>query len=973
MKLSRSAQIWLWLTVLAAGVFLAASLPAAATSLTGDPTRTRLAVVLLALAVVAQHFPLVLAPGRTVTPAPAVYFAAALQFGPAGAALLVAAGHALGGASDALRRRHAAGRLYSWQSLLFNAAQRALSAAVGGGVYAALLGGGVTGTPPHALEQPASLWAVPAAAAAMYLANTFAVAVMVGLQRGRHLVTVWWEGRRDDALQSAALYLVGLMAAATAAQHFWVPLAMSGPAAAIYLSLRRTLQYRAAAEAAEREQREKGALLNSTQEGIFGLDLEGRCTFINPAAAALLGYGPSDLLGRPMHAVLHPTCVAHGRRAGDPGAATGGGSAPDPEACSLLAASRDANAGRSGRLEDVQLWRADGRAFPASYSAAPIVDDGQVSGTVVTFADLTTRKLAETALREARDAALDASRAKSAFLANMSHEIRTPMNAILGMAELLAETPLTVDQREYVGMFQRAGDALLEMLNDILDLSKVEAGQLDLELQAFDPTELLEDVAEVLAVPAHAKQLELICEVAPGLPAGVVGDAKRLRQVLLNLLGNAVKFTERGEVALHVQVVAGPEAPQAAGAPRVVLGFVIRDTGIGIPPDKLAAIFDPFTQADASTTRRYGGTGLGLAIVKRLVGLMGGTIRIDSVPGEGSTFTVLVPFSVAVGTGIAGAAAPGGATEEIDLSWARVLVVDDHAPNRLVLNRHLTALGASVEEAGGGAAALTALRAALAGGAPYDLVLLDRRMPDLDGFDVIAQVRQDAGSDAAVIARTVLLLTSDERAGDAVRAQALGLAGTLVKPVRRAALLAAVTVHCRRPNRERPASGVDPILLPGPPPATSLVLPPALSPATPAGPGTPPAPHRRRLLLADDSTDNRRLVQLYLRQQPYDLTQAEDGADAVEAFRAGVFDLVLMDVHMPVLDGLAATRALRAWEREQGRTPTPVVALTASAMPEDVRRALDAGCDAHLAKPVKKQILLAAIERYARPLVAAAA
>jgi signal transduction histidine kinase/DNA-binding response OmpR family regulator len=965
MKLSRSAQVWLWLTVLAAGAFLAATFPAAAAALFGDPARARLAIVLLALAIVAQHFPLVLAPGRTVTPAPAVYFAAALQFGPAGAALLVAAGQTIGGVSDALRRRRAAGRLYSWQGMLFNAAQRALSAAVGGGVCAAVTGAGAAGAPPLALQQAASLWAVPAAAAAMYLANTFAVAVMVGLQRGRPLFTVWWEGRRDDALQSAALYLVGLIAAATAGQHLWVPLAMSGPAAAIYLSLRRTLQYREAAEAAEREQREKGALLNSTQEGIFGLDLEGRCTFINPAAAALLGYGPNDLLGRPMHAVLHPACGAPAGSAAVPAAAPGGGAAPEATACPVLAAARDATAGRSGRLEDVELWRADGSTFPASYSAAPIVDDGHVSGTVVTFADLTTRKLAETALRLARDAALDASRAKSAFLANMSHEIRTPMNAILGMAELLAETPLTADQREYVGMFQRAGDALLEMLNDILDLSKVESGQLELESQAFDPTELLEDVAEVLAVPAHAKGLELICDVAPGLPACVVGDAKRLRQVLLNLLGNAVKFTERGEVSLHAQVVPDPGAAATAGSLRVALGFVIRDTGIGIPADKLAAIFDPFTQADASTTRRYGGTGLGLAIVKRLVGLMGGTIRIDSVPGEGSTFTVLVPLAVAVGTGTAGAADPQGAAGGIDLSWARVLVVDDHAANRLVLNRHLTALGASVDEAGGGAAALTALRAAPAGGTPYDLVLLDRRMPDLDGFDVIAQLRQDTGSDAAVIARTVLLLTSDERAADAVRAEALGLAGTLVKPVRRAALLAAATVHCRRPGRERRA--------PGPPPAPSLDLPPALAPAlAPALPAGPGAPHRRRLLLADDSTDNRRLVQLYLRQQPYDLTQAEDGAEALAAFRSGAYDLVLMDVHMPVLDGLAATRAIRAWEREQGRPPTPIVALTASAMPEDVRRALEAGCDAHLAKPVKKQILLAAIERYAPTLVAAA-
>jgi signal transduction histidine kinase/CheY-like chemotaxis protein len=615
------------------------------------------------------------------------------------------------------------------------------------------------------------------------------------------------------------------------------------------------------------------------------------------------------------------------------------------------------------------------------------VDDGRVLGIVVTFADLTTRKLAETALRVARDAALDASRAKSAFLANMSHEIRTPMNAILGMADLLAETPLAADQREYVGMFQRAGDALLEMLNDILDLAKVESGQLELEAHAFDPTGVLEDVAEVLAVPAQAKQLELTCDVAPGIPPRLTGDAKRLRQVLLNLVGNAVKFTAQGEVALRLRVV--PEsgvaadakvslAPVATTATRVVLEFEIRDTGIGIPADKVAAVFDPFTQADVSTTRRYGGTGLGLAIVKRLVGLMGGTLRVESVPGAGSTFVVRVPLvgvvQTAVETGIAGADLPGAGDRSAptDLSWARVLVADDHAANRLQLDRHLAALGAAVDQAAGGAAALAALRAARIGCRPYDLVLLDRRMPDLDGFDVIAQLRQAAEGDDAAIARTVLLLTSDGRVGDVERARALGLAGTLVKPITRAVLSATVALHCRRPGVERPGSGVDPVLVPGSGPGTTVAPPPSAPDAGPPGPGVPRSPDRRRLLLADDSADNRRLVQLFLRQQPYDVEQVEDGAEALAAFRAGEYDLVLMDVNMPNLDGLAATRAIRAWEQEQGRAPTPVVALTAAAMPEDVRRTLEAGCDAHLAKPVKKQILLAAIELHARPPVVAA-
>ncbi len=573
-----------------------------------------------------------------------------------------------------------------------------------------------------------------------------------------------------------------------------------------------------------------------------------------------------------------------------------------------------------------------------------------------TALDVTERKRAEAEARRGQAAAEAAHRAKAEFLANMSHEIRTPMNAILGMADVLADSPLTLEQGEYVAIFRQAGDSLLALLNDILDLSKVEAGQLELEVMDFDLAELVESAAEVLAVRAHTKGLELTCEVAPDVPACVRGDPQRLRQVLLNLLGNAVKFTEQGEV--HLELTCARPTPVGAGTGAALDGgggtggtpvtvrFAVRDTGMGISPEQLAAVFGAFTQADASTTRRYGGSGLGLAIVERLVDLMGGRVEAESALGQGSTFAVTVPL----------AAAPCLPPEPAaTLAGVRVLVVDDSATNRLILRRLLEGHGAAVAEASGGRAALTALRAVRAAGVPYDLLLLDQRMPDMDGFQVVARLREDAAAGEAVIP-AVVMLSSDRRTGNAERASALGVTHSLIKPVKRAALLTAIAATLRGGAAGTAGSALLSTTV-------EVAAPPSATPA-PGEERTASPP--RRLLLVDDSADNRRLVELYLKSLPYTLDTAADGREGLAAFRPGRYDLVLMDVHMPVLDGLEATRAIRAREHQQDRAPTPVVALTASAMPEDVRRALEAGCDGHVAKPVKKDVLLQAIEQFAR-------
>jgi PAS domain S-box-containing protein len=574
-------------------------------------------------------------------------------------------------------------------------------------------------------------------------------------------------------------------------------------------------------------------------------------------------------------------------------------------------------------------WSGEYRFRRADGSYAFVFDRGYVVRNALgkavrligSIQDLSARKQAEIEIQEARQAAERAAKAKSEFLSNMSHEIRTPLNGILGMLELASQTKLNPEQKELLTVAEESAGTLLSVVNDVLDFSKIEAGKLELEKREMDIYDIAAEAARTVLVRAHQKKLDLLYHVAADVPPHVIGDSARLKQVLINLLGNAVKFTERGEIILRVET-------EACSANEIDLRFSVSDTGMGIPPEKQKTVFQPFSQADNSVTRRFGGTGLGLAISTKIVDLMKGRIWVESEAGKGSTFFFTAKFE----PGSPAVASPEAATVA-QLQGVRALIVDAHSTSRSFLREILTSRGAEVVDVSTAEKGLEELNRAVREAKPFRLLLSDNHPPDTDGCALVEQVKHSPGPLPGI----VMMLTSLDYQNTIARCRRLGIIAHLMKPFKRSELLSAVGRALPESNLDdaasRPASDVD-----------------------------RRATRPLRILLAEDNLVNQMVATRMLQKLGYSVEVVENGRQALEKVKSGSIDLVFMDGHMPEMDGLAATRAIREWESRRG-THIPIIAMTAMAMNGDQEACLRAGMDAFIPKPIDMKVIRETIQQ----------
>ena len=652
------------------------------------------------------------------------------------------------------------------------------------------------------------------------------------------------------------------------------------------------------------EERYRG-LVETQDELIFRRDANGNLSFVNDTFCSKFGVQRDDVLDGPFEFAIHEQDL------------------PVYDALKDELNAPPYRIRYDQRVRTLQGWR-----WVAWQEFAIRDEFGAIREIQCAGRDITDRKNAEAELHEARQRAEEASRAKSSFLAAMSHEIRTPMNGVLGLTKLLLDTELTPEQQNYAQAVYDSGDALLTLINDILDYSKIEAGRLDLEARDFDLISTVERVGELMAPRATARGIEIATFIGPMVPIALYGDQGRLRQVLLNLAGNAVKFTERGGVSIGVDVV-----EETADA--VQLRFEVIDSGIGIAPEVQRTLFEEFTQVDNSASRRHGGTGLGLAISRRIVELMGGQIGVESRLGKGSTFW----FTVALRKQSAGTAIDRWP----DLSGLKVLIVDDNTSTRRIAERQLLTGGARVESAANGAIGHRAMRDA-AGTRPFDVALVSATLPDIQPVEFAEAVRADHSIGDV---RLVTMLAAEERAR-VERLRSNGYDAYMIKPMRQESLLRRIAIVCDRLAQDAADSGTD----------ADIDLPNADD------------GHGYRLLLAEDNEINKMLATLLLEKAGYEVHTVANGREAVDAVQQRGYHAVLMDVHMPEVDGLEATARIRALSDEANAIP--IIAMTASATDEDRERCLAVGMNDFVSKPIDTDELMRTLTRWRQPTPASA-